>query len=239
MEKKLLPALILSLLAGTALAASDATSGSKDKSMSGAASDSSMPSGSDSSGKSSSSASNTGASDKSISGASTSQVGATLSVDPSRLSELSADPHVALFNRIDANRDGVISNEELSAGKDKLTLNMDAAGSAGGKGLDLTNFKNAITNSMLGLTAGNTSTGNIASSPSGSAGTNASTTSSDRTVQGAAADSGGMLDDKAMENVERQGGPTMKQGGPNPSSDAMTPEQTLNNPTAPSNTNTP
>lgn len=227
MEKKLLPALILSLLAGTALAASDATSGSKDKSMSGAASDSSMPSGSDSSGKSSSSASNPGASDKSISGASTSQVGATLSVDPSRLSELSADPHVALFNRIDANRDGVISNEELSAGKDKLTLNMeDAAGSAGGKGLDLTNFKNAITNSMLGLTAGSTSTG------SGSAGTNASTTSSDRNVQGAAADSGGMLDDKAMENVEKEGGPTMQQGGGNPSSGTMTPEQTINNPAA-------
>ncbi|MEO7601288.1 MAG: EF-hand domain-containing protein [Gammaproteobacteria bacterium] len=198
--------------------------------MSGAASDSSMPSGSDSSGKSSSGASGTDASDKSISGASTSQVGATLSVDPSRLSELSADPHVALFNRIDANRDGVISNEELSAGKDKLTLNMDAA--AGGKGLDLTNFKNAITNSMLGLTAGSTSTGNMASSPSGSAGTNASTTSSDRNVQGAATDSGGMLDDKAMENVEKEGGPTMQQGGANPSSGTMTPEQTINNPAA-------
>jgi len=149
-------------------------------------------------------------------------------VDLSRMSELSADPHVALFNRIDANRDGVISNEELSAGKGKLTLNIDAAGSAGGKGLDLTNFKNAITNSMLGLTAGGSSTG--------SAGASASTDSSGRNVQGAAADSGGMLDDKAMENVEKQGGPTMKQGGPNPSSDEMTPEQKLNNPTAPSDT---
>jgi len=171
-----------------------------------------------------------------------------MSIDTSRLSELSADPHVALFNRIDANRDRVISNEELSAGKDKLTLDIGAAGSAGGKGLDLTNFKNAITNSMLGLTAGGASTGSMASSPgdtssgsssAGSAGASASTDSSGRNVQGAAADSGGMLNDKAMENVEKQGGPTIQQGGPNPSSDDMMPEQKLNNPTAPSDTNTP
>ncbi|MEO5703192.1 MAG: hypothetical protein ABIQ54_04835 [Gammaproteobacteria bacterium] len=261
MEKKLLPALILSLLAGTAIADSD-SSGSKLHSMSGAANDGSVSSSSDSSpSAASNTAGDTSSSNKSMSGASSSSQtadsknlqasgGATLSVDASRLSELSADPNVALFNRLDKNRDGIINNDELSAGRDNLTLNIDTAASADSKGLDLTHFKTAITNSMLGLTAGGTSTGNMASSPSSSSAaagtsvdgsaTSASTDSNNRNVQGAgAADANaGMLDESIMRNVEKEGGPTMEQGGANPSGDTLTPEQKLNNPNAASG-NTP
>ncbi len=252
MEKKLLPALILTLLAGTAMAMDDASK--TDKSMSGASSASTTDS--NSPGRTS------GSSDRSMSGAdagsassgsnqsggsAASMGGGAGSVDASRLAELTADPKTTLFLRLDTDKNGYLSQQEIGAGKDLLTLDVSDADSTDQKGVDLIGFKTALTNSMLGMggttmassstggSSGNTGSGSSASSGSGS--NNASTsasTDSDRNVQGAGAEgtSGGMQSDKVMDEVQEEGGPTMLRGGPNPRPDQLTPEQKLNNPNA-------
>lgn len=236
MEKKLLTALILTVFAGTAIAYDEAAKA--DKSMSGAASDSSISS--DASAQDKSISSDTSAQDKSMSGAaSASGDRATLSnIDSNRLSELSADPQTTLFLRLDTDKDGILSNDEYTAGKSALTIDVSNANADSNTGVDLIEFKTAITNSMLGI-SGNTmaasNAGSAASgSSSGSSAAGANTTSgSDRNVQGADIDTNtqGMQSDKVMEQVvEEQGGPTTLRGGPNPSPDQATPEQNLNVP---------
>ncbi len=144
-----------------------------------------------------------------------------------------ADPKTTLFLRLDTDKSGYLSQQEISAGKDLLTLDVSGAGSTDQKGVDLIGFKTALTNSMLGM--GGTT---MASSSMGGSGCiNASTsasTDSDRNVQGADAegDTGGIQSDKVMNEVMEEGGPTMLRGGPNPGPDQLTPEQKLNNPNA-------
>lgn len=250
MEKKLLPALILSLFAGAAMASDDAAKA--DKSMSGASKDSSVSSDASAQDKSMSGAAASGDSNKSSGSVSTS------SIDAARLNELSADPKMTLFLRLDTDKNGRLSSQEISSGKDLLTLDVSGSGSGSNEGVDLISFKTAVTNSMLGMggtTMASSSTGGASGSASGSADTSSSassgsdagnasssaSTDSDRNIQGADANSGadgGMLSDKVMKEVEERGGPTMLRGGPNPSPDELTPEQKLNNPNAGEGTGT-
>lgn len=163
------------------------------------------------------------------------------------LSELSADPQVTLFYRLDTDKDGILSSQELQTGKNHLVINVSGANtsptSSSAGGIDLQSFKTAISNSMLGLSASTTSaTPSSASVTPPAPGTDRATNdlSPDRTIQGAGADgstgqgagadgsTGGMLSDKIMDQAEKDGGPTMLRGGPNPSPDGLTPEQTIN-----------
>lgn len=133
--------------------------------------------------------------------------------------DLSADPKTALFQRLDADKNGYLNQQELQTYKDEIAVNLDRAGSGSGdkQGVDIVTFKTALTNSMLGL-GGEGSNESLEGFAHGGLDTSGPADS----------DAAGMQSDKVMEHVvEEQGGPTMLQSGPNPSSTQPTPEQAL------------
>lgn len=213
MKKELVVALTLALASGLTFAADDAMKSSQSGS---SASPSTSSSGGTAISPGSSSASGSENTKTSSGATSASQVE---SDGNAWMVELSADPKTALFQRLDADKNGYLNQQEVQGYKDEVTINLDRASSGSGdqKGVDIIAFKTAVTNSMLGL-GGDGSNESLESFAHGGL----------DTTGPADTNSQGMQSDKVMDQVvEEQGGPTMLRGGPNPSPSQPTPEQTL------------